>query len=147
METGRAGVQEGRQAGRQEAGSNVAAPHLCSVRRGSVRGTVSEHREARLNRVNCGRVFAVRSQSPTFHRSSVYTAGESRERGAAKGECGGLREREPIISHPCRRPVMPFALMSYRGNWHSESLRMRHHKTRAGIKPKQEGLCRYTQFK
>lgn len=32
---GRACRKAGRQAGRQEAGSNVAAPHLCSARRGA----------------------------------------------------------------------------------------------------------------
>lgn len=65
-------VSQTHNGGRAGKKREVMWQRLCAAR------DCSEHWEARLNRVNCGRVFAVRSQSPTFHWSCVYTARESR---------------------------------------------------------------------
>lgn len=85
------------------AGGNLAA-------RVSVRvHALSEHSAARLNRMNCRRAFAVRSESPTFLWSCVFTL--LREKGDGKGGARGAYRKgnksspdRTVRASTCRLP-------------------------------------------
>lgn len=70
---------------------------------------LSEHSAARLNRMNCRRAFAVRSESPTFLWSCVFTL--LREKGDGKGGARGAYRKgnksspsHTICASICRLP-------------------------------------------